>query len=203
MSKLKNLNVSESFDTYESEKVLNEWVINSKDAAAGVQKVIVTDKRLISVEKNEGKKYKKSSYNLEDIRTIDTFAGERKYYNWKAGVVSFMAGLILLLCGFIVVANNGGRGGYITLFVLSSIIILAGILLMSVPCYKNEVTISLELKPSTNVEILKISNKNVNMYAKSMIKLSFILTQTSIDMAKQIDNCVLKAQEQSNKKENN
>ncbi len=73
---------------------------------------------------------------------------------------------------------------------------------MSVPCYKNEVTISLELKPSTNVEILKISNKNVNMYAKSMIKLSFILTQTSIDMAKQIDNCVLKAQEQSNKKEN-
>ena len=58
MSKLKNLNVSESFDTYESEKVLNEWVINSKDAAAGVQKVIVTDKRLISVEKNEGKNIK-------------------------------------------------------------------------------------------------------------------------------------------------
>lgn len=204
MSKLKNLNVSESFDTYESEKVLNEWVINSRDAAAGVQKVIVTDKRLISVEKNEGKKYKKSSYNLEDIRTVDTFAGEIKYFNWKAGVVSLMAGLILLLCGFIVVSNNGGRGAYVTLFVFSGIIIAIGILLISIPCYKNEVTISLELKPSTNVEILKISNKNTNMYAKSMIKLSFNLTQTSIDMAKQIDNCVLKAQEQllNEKKEN-
>ncbi len=204
MSKLKNLNVSESFDTYESEKVLNEWVINSRDAAAGVQKVIVTDKRLISVEKNEGKKYKKSSYNLEDIRTVDTFAGERKYYNWKAGVVSLMAGLILLLCGFVVISNSGSKGAYITLFVFSGIFIAIGILLMSVPYYKNEVTISLELKPSANVEILKLSNKNINMYAKSMIKLSFILTQTSIDMAKQIDNCVLEAQEKllNEKKEN-
>lgn len=197
MSKVKNLNVSESFDTFESEKVLNEWVINSKDAAAGVQKVIVTDRRLISIEKNEGKKYKKSSYNLDDIKTIDTFAGEIKYFHWQAGILSFMAAVVLLLCGLVFAGNNGIN---IVLFVFAGLATLLGILLVSIPCYKNEVKIWLELKQS-NLGVLKLGCARVNTCAKNTIQLSFIVTQTSIDMAKQIDNCVLRAQNKISVKE--
>ena len=215
-NKVEEINFHKIKETSKAEKVIKSWTLTKEefvdpetnevvdeesakkrkksqyDELKTVNKVILTDKRLITTTIVENASFTKNSYKLEDIKSVNCFIGQHigpRKSNLIAGIILILLGMACLVMG---VALNISP---VVMYVTGPILMVLGIVLLFLKKSEIGVTISIQVTPSKHLEIAECETSNkVDLSTKGQIKLSFEPCEEAVNMAKELDNLVVEAQ---------
>ncbi len=216
MNKVNTINFYEIKETSKAEKVIKSWTLTKEEFVdtntnevvneesvkrrknsqyneiKTVNKVILTDKRLITTTIVENTSFTKNSYKLEDIKSVNCFIGQHigpRTLNFVLGALLIIAGMACLTMGLSMVTKPT------TMYIVGPVLMILGIVLLLFKKSEIGVTISIQVTPSKHFEIAESETSNkVDLSTKGQIKLTFEPCEEAVKMAQELDNLVIEAQ---------
>lgn len=199
MKKTHLINFDNVKETAADEKIIKQWNLeNNVEAAENnkqeklnvLNKIILTNKRLITISMEENDFFVKNTYKLEDIHSVNTCISQKRS---SIGVLKSLAIFFLLIS--ITLAVVGGAIHNTPIIIFGVCLFVAAIVCLCLNYSNVGILITLYLTNTKQVEFAESDAENkIDLTSKNRVKLKFEPSKQAIEMALELDNLILDAQ---------
>ena len=199
MKKTHLINFDNVKETAADEKIIKQWNLeNNVEAAENnkqeklnvLNKIILTNKRLITISMEENDFFVKNTYKLEDIHSVNTCISQKRS---SIGVLKSLAIFFLLIS--ITLAVVGGAIRNTPIIIFGVCLFVAAIVCLCLNYSHVGILITLYLTNTKQVEFAESDAENkIDLTSKNRVKLKFEPSKQAIEMALELDNLILDAQ---------
>lgn len=202
MKKTHLINFDNVKETAADEKIIKQWTLenntkeeddnkNKKDEVIKTSnKIILTDKRLITISKVDNSSFVKNTYKLEDIHSVNTCISQKQT---SISALKILATILILLS--ITLAVVGGILNYTALVIFGVCLFVVAVVCLSLNYSHVGILITLYLTNTKQIDFAESNAENkIDLTSKNRVKLKFEPSKQAIEMALELDNLILDAQ---------
>lgn len=199
MKKTHLINFENVKETAANEKIIKQWNLennvektedNKQEKLNVLNKIILTDKRLITISMEENNSFVKNTYKLEDIHSVNTCISQKRS---SIGALKALAIFFLLIS--ITLAVVGGAIHNTPIIIFGVGLFVAAIVCLCLNYSHVGILITLYLTNTKQVEFAESDAENkIDLTSKNRAKLKFEPSKQAIEMALELDNLILDAQ---------
>lgn len=180
----------------QSEKIIKQWIFEeANESELKINKVTLTDERLILSQNKNNLEYRKFSYDLEDIRSVNYKVSQEQVKTKSIAMYLLIAAALLFFSIGSFVYETIAVG--CILMVISILVIFVGIYIngKSKECFRKIIVTIEKIDNTRSVDIIESSSLKLSMpiNGKKVVfdELSFNPTKESIEMVLEIDKLIL------------
>lgn len=199
MKKTNLINFENVKETATNEKIIKQWNLennvetsedNKQEKLNVLNKIILTNKRLITISMEENDFFVKNTYKLEDIHSVNTCISQKRS---SIGALKALAIFFLLIS--ITLAVVGGAVHNTPIIIFGVCLFVAAIVCLCLNYSNVGILITLYLTNTKQVEFAESDAENkIDLTSKNRVKLKFEPSKQAIEMALELDNLILDAQ---------
>ena len=202
MKKTHLINFDNVKETAADEKIIKQWTLenntkeedNNKNKKEEViktsNKIILTDKRLITISKVDNSSFVKNTYKLEDIHSVNTCISQKQT---SISALKILATILILLS--ITLAVVGGVLNYTAHVIFGVCLFVVAAVCLSLNYSHVGILITLYLTNTKQIDFAESNAENkIDLTNKNKVKLQFEPSKQAIEMALELDNLILDAQ---------